>query len=66
MAKHGHLGEFEANKDDCVFYIERAKQYFAANEVTDAGKQRAILLRSRMFYHLQHPTILLSLISWTS
>ena len=44
MAVHGHLGEFEASKDDWKSYIERAKQYFTANEVTSAAKKRAILL----------------------
>lgn len=44
MAKHGHLGEFDANKDDWKSYIERAKQSFAANDIADAVKRRAILL----------------------
>ena len=44
MAVHGHLGEFDAGKDDWKSYIERAKQYFEANNIEDAGKKRAVLL----------------------
>ena len=46
MAKHGSLGEFDQRTGDWKSYIERAQQYFAANDVTDAEKQRAILLSS--------------------
>ena len=42
-AKHGCLGEFDLTKGDWKSYIERAKQYFTANDITDGGKQRAIL-----------------------
>ena len=45
-AKHGSLGEFDLTKGDWKSYIERAKQYFAANDIADGGKQRAILLSS--------------------
>ena len=44
MAKHGHLGEFEIVRGDWKSYVERAKQYFTANDVTREAKQRAILL----------------------
>ena len=44
MAKHGHLGEFDIARGDWKSYVERAKQYFAANDVTGEAKQRAILL----------------------
>ena len=44
MAKHGSLGEFSLAHGDWKSYIERTKQYFAANDVTDEDKQRAILL----------------------
>ena len=48
MAKHGSLGEFDQRTGDWKSYIERARaqQYFAANDVIDADKQRAILLSS--------------------
>ena len=45
-AKHGFLGEFDYAKGDWKSYIERTKQYFTANDVTDGAKQRAILLSS--------------------
>ena len=45
-AKHGSLGEFDLTKGDWKSYIEQAKQYFAANDIADGGKQRAILLSS--------------------
>ena len=44
MATHGRLGEFDPKDGDWKSYIERANQYFAANEVSNAGKKRAILL----------------------
>ena len=44
MAKHGSLGEFDHTKGDWKSYVERAKQYFLANDITDEDKQRAILL----------------------
>ena len=44
MAKHGSLGEFDHAKGDWKSYVERAKQYFLANDITDEDKQRAILL----------------------
>ena len=46
MANHGTIGPFEQGKEDWTSYSERLEQYFAANDVTDAGKQRAILLSS--------------------
>ena len=44
MATHGSLGEFDPRTGDWKTYIERAQQYFLANDVDDADKQRAILL----------------------
>ena len=46
MAKHGSLREFNQKTGDWKSYIERAQQYFAANDVADANKKRAILLSS--------------------
>ena len=43
----GKLEEFDtANGDDWVQYIERMEHYFLANEITDASKQRSILISS--------------------
>ena len=36
MATYGKIGEFNAGKEDCI--------YFTANDIDDAGKQRAILI----------------------
>ena len=44
MAKHGSIAEFNSAAEDWKSYIERVEQYFAANDVTAAGKKRAILL----------------------
>ena len=44
MAKHGSLSEFNSALEDWKTYVERLEQYFAANDVTAAGKKRAILL----------------------
>ena len=45
-AKHGHIAEFNGAHDDWNSYTERLNQYFVANDVTEAGKKRAILLSS--------------------
>ena len=46
MAQHGKLGEFENGKEDWKSYTERLAQYFKANDITDASKQRAVLISS--------------------
>ena len=40
---HG-IGEFDSTREDWTSYTERLAQYFVANDITDAGKKRAILL----------------------
>ena len=44
MAQHGTIGEFDPEKEDWTSYTERLQQYFTANDVDNASKQRAILL----------------------
>ena len=46
MASHVHcsVGPFEGSQEDWRSYTERLQQYFAANDVRTAEKQRAILL----------------------
>ncbi len=44
MATHGSVGEFNEATEDWTSYTERVEQYFAANDVDSATKQRAILL----------------------
>ena len=44
MARHGVLSEFDNAKEEWQLYVERMEQYFSANDVTAAGKKRAILL----------------------
>ena len=44
MAIHGGIAEFDSATEDWVVYTERLDQYFIANGVDDAVKQRAILL----------------------
>ena len=46
MANHGTLGEFEPAKEDWTSYVKQLRQYFAANDIAAAAKQRAILLSS--------------------
>ena len=46
MSTHGSIGPFVVGREDWVSYTERLEQYFAANDVEDAVKQRAILLSS--------------------
>ena len=41
----GKLEEFDTtNSDDWVQYIECMENYFLANKITDASKQRSILI----------------------
>ena len=44
MATHGNIRQFDRGVEDWTAYCERLEQYFMANDVKDAGKQRAILL----------------------
>ena len=44
MAKHGSIGEFDSDRETWKSYTERLIQYFAANDVESASKQRAIFL----------------------
>ena len=44
MAKHGTLGEYNADQEEWSVYTERLEHYFTANDVKDASKRRAILL----------------------
>ena len=46
MATHGTIGEFRNAQEDRLAFVERLQQYFTANDVADADKQRAILLSS--------------------
>ena len=46
MATLGSLGPFDLATGDWMSYIEWAKLYFIANEITCAGWQRAMLLSS--------------------
>lgn len=44
MATYGNVGEFKEWEESWTQYAERLEQYFAANEIKDANKQRAIQL----------------------
>ena len=44
MARHGIIGEYCSTREVWLAYTERMQQYFAANDVRSADKQRAILL----------------------
>ena len=41
MAKHGTLGEYNADQEEWSVYAERLEHYFTANDVKDASKRRA-------------------------
>lgn len=43
MAAFGSIGEFDAKKEAWGRYIERLSEYFAANNIENATRQRAIL-----------------------
>ena len=44
MALQGTIGAFDRGVEEWQTYCECLSQYFLANDVEDAGKQRAILL----------------------
>ena len=44
MASHGTLSDFDSEREDWTSYTERLEQYFEANDVVSAVKQRTILL----------------------
>ena len=44
MAMHGSIGEFDSTRDDWKTYSRRLDYYFAANDVQDADKKKAIFL----------------------
>ncbi len=43
-ALFGQMGEFDAHKEEWTQYSERLAHFFAANDIEDAAKKRAILL----------------------
>ena len=51
---HGTVGEFDSAVEDWTAYTERLGNYFVANDVASADKQRAILLSAcgATTYHL--------------
>ena len=44
MPTHGKLGEFESTQETWDSYVEHLELYFAANDIVDAAKKRAVLL----------------------
>ena len=56
MAAHGKLESFHEGQDDWESYEERLQQYFVANDIEDAMKQRAILL-GVILEHLPAPNL---------
>ena len=44
MTLHGSIGEFDGDRETWKSYTERLTQYFTANDVKSADKQRAIFL----------------------
>ena len=44
QAVFGSIAAFGLDSEDITEWIERLEQWFEANTITDAGKQRAILL----------------------
>ena len=44
MSSFNIVGEFDSAREDWLSYTERLQQFFAANDITNATKQRAILL----------------------
>ena len=40
----GKVDEFDCTKEDWTQYVERLDHFFVANDITDEGKKRAVLL----------------------
>ena len=40
----GKVDEFDGSKEEWTQYVERLEHFFVANDITDAGKKRAVLL----------------------
>ena len=40
----GHIEEFEGTKGDWPLYVERVEKFFAANDISNGDKKRAVLL----------------------
>ena len=61
MATHGNVGEFNHGAEDWTAYCERLEQYFTANDVDDAGKQKfCMVLQSMYIIMINDALILLS------
>ena len=63
-AVFGKLEEFDSSRDLWAHYVERLEQFFAANDLEDGGKRRAIFLSAvgvstyRLLRNLVSPKIL--------
>ena len=44
MSHYGKVNEFDEINDEWDDYVERLQQFYVANEITDEGKKKAILL----------------------
>ena len=45
MAAHfGKIGEFDEKQEEWTQYVEQLEHFYAANEIDNADKERAILL----------------------
>ncbi len=44
MATHGSVSAFNPSKEDWISYVLRLKYYFDADGVTEASKEKSILL----------------------
>ncbi len=44
VVTHGTVGEFDHEPEDWKTYVEHVDLYFTANDITDEGKNRAVLL----------------------
>ncbi len=53
MATHGRVSAFDPKLEDWSSYTERLQYYFAANEITNATKKRAILITACSPYTFQ-------------
>ena len=48
MTTHSWIGEFNPQREDWTSYTERSQEYFAANEIEEAAKQKAVLLSTNV------------------
>ena len=57
MVEFGKMNELNADAEDWVQHMERLGQYLIANDIEDADRQWAVLLRASQTYGLMRSLV---------